>query len=110
MNNQQQSSALHFKSVSYSGIEPGPRLIVLGAVHGNETCGERAIERVIGDIDQQRIAIKRGRVSFVPITNPLAHQRNQRAGDRNLNRNLCPTQTPVDFEDHIANWLCPLLA
>lgn len=110
MNAQQQSSSLHFKSVSYTGIAPGPRLIVLGAVHGNEICGARAIGRVIDDIDTRRIAIERGRITFVPITNPLAHQRAQRAGDRNLNRNLCPTNSPLDFEDHIANWLCPLLA
>jgi predicted deacylase len=31
-------------------------------------------------------------------------------GDRNLNRNLVPTDTPTEFEDRIANWLCPLLA
>jgi predicted deacylase len=31
-------------------------------------------------------------------------------GDRNLNRNLGPTNTPAEFEDRIANWLCPLLA
>jgi predicted deacylase len=31
-------------------------------------------------------------------------------GDRNLNRNLVPTDTPAEFEDRIANWLCPLLA
>jgi uncharacterized protein len=27
-----------------------------------------------------------------------------------LNRNLYPVAEPKDFEDHIANWLCPLLA
>lgn len=106
----QQSSSLHFKSVFFAGLKPGPRLIVLGAVHGNETCGARAIVRVIDDIDNHRVRIERGSVTFVPVTNPLAHQRKQRAGDRNLNRNLCPTDAPVDFEDHIANWLCPLLA
>jgi predicted deacylase len=31
-------------------------------------------------------------------------------GDRNLNRNLVPTDEPIEFEDRIANWLCPLLA
>jgi len=99
-----------FKSVTYAGTAPGPRLIVLGAVHGNETCGTRAIARIIDDIDSGRIRIERGTVTFVPVTNPLAYQLVRRAGDRNLNRNLCPTDTPVDFEDHVANWLCPLLA
>jgi hypothetical protein len=45
-----------------------------------------------------------------PVTNPLAYALHRRMGDRNLNRNLVPTDTPTDFEDRIANWLCPLLA
>ncbi len=51
-----------------------------------------------------------GQVTFVPIANPLAYSRHERAGDRNLNRNLYPTASPQDFEDHVANWLCPMLA
>lgn len=104
------TSEFHFKSVSYAGITPGPRLIILGAVHGNETCGTQAIARVLDDIDNGRLLIVSGLVTFVPITNPLAYQRRDRAGDRNLNRNLYPVPAPKNFEDHIANWLCPLLA
>jgi uncharacterized protein len=48
-------------------------------------------------------------VTFVPITNPKAYAQNTRNGDRNLNRRLRPTDEPKEFEDHIANWLCPLL-
>ena len=100
----------HFQSLSFTGLAPGPRLIVLGAVHGNETCGTRAIRRVIGEIESGQLGIVAGCVTFVPVTNPLAYARHQRMGDRNLNRNLIPTETPVEFEDRIANWLCPLLA
>jgi predicted deacylase len=46
----------------------------------------------------------------VPVTNPLAAALDTRSGDRNLNRNLRPTAVPQDFEDRIANVLCPLLA
>jgi len=102
--------SLHFQSVSFSGLEPGTRLIVLGAVHGNETCGTQAIRRVIAEIESGQLNIVAGSVTFVPVTNPLAYARHQRMGDRNLNRNLVPTETPVEFEDRIANWLCPLLA
>ena len=56
------------------------------------------------------LAILRGRVTFVPVTNPLAYAKGERAGDRNLNRNLGPVAEPADYEDHVANWLCPLLA
>ena len=94
----------------FRALEPGPRLIVLGAVHGNETCGSRAIWRVLDEIDSGALVLRRGSVSFVPVTNPLAYQRQQRMGDRNLNRNLYPNTQPRDFEDRIANVLCPLLA
>jgi predicted deacylase len=102
--------SLYFQSVSFTGMAPGARLIVLGAVHGNETCGTQAIRRVIGEIESGQLALRAGSVTFVPITNPLAYARQQRMGDRNLNRNLVPTDEPVEFEDRIANWLCPLLA
>ena len=104
------SANLHFKSVTYRGLRPGPRLIVLGAVHGNETCGTQAIGRVLGEIDSGALEIIAGEATFVPITNPLAYRLGQRAGERNLNRNLAPSSQPRDFEDRIANWLCPLLA
>lgn len=110
MNQARSIPDIHFKSVSYAGREPGPRLIVTGAVHGNETCGTAGITRVMGEIDSGALPVVRGTVTFVPVTNPLAHARGERAGERNLNRNLGPKAEPVDFEDHVANWLCPLLA
>ncbi len=99
----------HFKAVSYQTIRPGPRLLVLGAVHGNETAGTKGILRVLGEIDAKTLSLAAGSVTFVPITNPLAYEKCQRAGERNLNRNLAPTTEPREFEDHVANWLCPLM-
>jgi predicted deacylase len=104
------TDSLQFKSVTYAGLAAGPRLVVTGAVHGNETCGPRAILRVIEDLDAKRLVIAAGTATFVPVANPLAYAKGERAGDRNLNRNLAPTDNPADFEDHVANWLCPLLA
>ena len=101
---------LSFKSVTFEALGPGPRLVVSGAVHGNETCGTRAIERVMREIDSGVISITAGLVTFVPIANPLAYARGERMGERNLNRNLFPRDDPADFEDRIANRLCPLLA
>ena len=49
-------------------------------------------------------------MTFVPVTNPLAYAEKRRSGDRNLNRKLQPSASPREFEDHVANWLCPLLA
>src|SRR6201995_1390653 len=48
------------ESVSFAGLQPGPRLIVTGAVHGNEICGPQAIGRAIADCRAGKIAIRRG--------------------------------------------------
>ena len=98
------------KSVRYAGHALGPKLILTGAVHGNEVAGTIAIQRVMAELDAGRLAIVAGSVTLVPICNPLAYSLNRRAGDRNLNRALEPTDTLREYEDHIANWLCPLLA
>lgn len=87
-----------------------PRLIVLGAVHGNETCGTRAIQHLLADLDAGALCIERGLLTLVPVANPLACAMGQRCGQRNLNRRLQPTPEPTEFEDHVANLLCPWLA
>jgi uncharacterized protein len=99
-----------FKSIVYAGTRAGTRLIVLGAVHGNETCGTHAIERVARELDSGTLRLQAGRLTLVPVTNALAYAQQHRAGDRNLNRKLAPTDAPREYEDHVANWLCPLLA
>ena len=100
----------YFKSVSFSSPTAGIRILISGAVHGNEICGSVAIQRVIAEIENQQLQLISGTVTFIPITNSLAYQRGQRNGDRNLNRRLRPSADPQEFEDHIANWLCPLMA
>ncbi|MDB5966001.1 MAG: succinylglutamate desuccinylase [Polaromonas sp.] len=99
----------HLRSHTFHGLAPGPRLLILGAVHGNEVCGALAIAQVLRDIEAGMLDIRRGTVTFVPVTNPLAYQLGRRTGDRNLNRNMAPSAIPQDFEDRIANALCPLL-
>ncbi len=99
-----------FKSLHYAGALPGPRLIVTGAVHGNEVCGTQAIARLAAELDAGTLRIQHGALTLVPICNPLAYHLGQRQGQRNLNRALAPTATPREYEDQVANWLCPLLA
>ncbi len=103
-------SNTHLRIHRIAGLAPGPRLIVTGAVHGNEVAGTIGIRRVLEEIDRGEIEIVRGSVTFVPVCNPLAYNQQRRMGDRNLNRRLQPTAVPQDFEDRIANVLCPLLA
>ena len=100
---------LPFQAISFSAVLPGKRVLILGAVHGNELAGMHGIRRVVGEIESGALEIINGTVTFVPITNPMAYALKRRVGDRNLNRNLAPTDAPTEFEDHIANWLCPLM-
>ena len=99
-----------FQAIRFVSPIKGPRLIVTAAVHGNETCGTFAIARLIQQFEHGELKLKNGALTFVPVTNPKAYRLQRRNGDRNLNRRLIPTDTPTQYEDHIANWLCPLLA
>jgi uncharacterized protein len=94
----------------FQSLQRGPRLLVLGAVHGNEVCGSLAIRRVLAEFASGQLRLKRGRVSFVPVTNALAFSKGKREGDRNLNRDFRPAVVPSDNEDRIANVLAPILA
>lgn len=94
----------------FEAFTPGPRLIVTGAVHGNETAGTRGIMRVLGELLRGELEVLRGSLTLVPICNPMAYREGRRAGERNLNRRLLPTAAPQDYEDRIANVLCPWLA
>ena len=104
----------NLRSHRIDGLRRGPRLIVTGAVHGNETAGTQGIRRVLNEIDRSEIEITRGSVTFVPVCNPLAYNNQRRMGDRNLNRRLQPKDpkdpTPQDNEDRIARVLCGWLA
>ena len=90
---------LPFQSISFTAVLPGKRLLILGAVHGNEVAGTHGIRRVIDEIESGALEILHGTVTFVPITNPMAYALKRRVGDRNLNRNLAPTDMPTEFED-----------
>lgn len=94
----------------FACLQTGPRLIVLGAVHGNEICGSLAIERLRAALESGALRLRCGSLTLVPVVNPLAQQLQRRHGDRNLNRNLRTSADPQDYEDHIANVLCPWLA
>src|SRR3954453_7515450 len=97
------------ETVCFTGLQPGPKLIVTGAVHGNETCGPQAINRAIADCRSGGIAIRRGHVTFLPVTNAKAYRQGTRAGDRNLNRDLRERAIALSNEDLVGNVLWGLL-
>ena len=100
----------HLRVHQFAGLQPGPRFIVTGAVHGNEIAGTNALSEIVRQLDVGELTLLRGTLTVVPIVNPLAHRLQRREGERNLNRNLRPPAVPQDFEDLIARQLCPLFA
>ena len=103
-----QPEVLHWQT--WSALAPGPSLLVLGAVHGNEVCGAHAIVRAIDELARGHLQLLRGRLTLVPVANPRAFAQNTREGERNLNRHFLPQPAPQDYEDRITNQLAPLLA
>lgn len=98
------------QSHTFQSPAPGPRLVVLGGVHGDETCGTVAIGRVRTELESGGFGLRCGELTLVPVANPLARQRGRREGERNLNRSFQPDPQPADYEARITNLLCPLLA
>lgn len=98
-----------FQIVRFEAPKPGKHLLVLGAVHGDEICGPAAIDALVPEIASGALPLVAGRVTFVPVCNPQAYAQGQRYIDHNLNRDLRRREKPVDYEDHLANLLCPLL-
>lgn len=62
------------------GDKVGPRLAIFAAIHGNETVGVKAFEKL-----SPNIHIDSGEVHFV-IANPLALEANKRQVNANMNR------------------------
>ncbi|WP_102224869.1 L,D-transpeptidase family protein [Acidimangrovimonas sediminis] len=97
------------ESVTFRALHPGPKLLITGAVHGNEPCGPAAIDRAISAFRSGALRLTRGQVTFVPVMNPLAWAQNTREGMRNLNRDLCERPVPEDNEDRLGNVICPIM-
>lgn len=94
---------------SFEAAQKGPKLLILGGVHGNETCGTLALHKLIGDLQAGKVQLKAGALTCIPLCNPQARILGQRFVDRNLNRDLSPKAAPACYEDHVANLLCPHL-
>lgn len=72
--------------------EPGPTLMVLGGVHGDEIAGWRAAERLVAEYRPDR-----GRLVVVPRANAAAVEANRRGAPdlSDLNRRFPTGQAPV---------------
>jgi predicted deacylase len=103
---------MHYSTIqqtTFHSLNHGQHMVVLGAVHGNEPCGAAAIRMVIDHFTTGKWQLTRGKVTFVPICNPLAYIQGTRFVERNLNRHFYPKPLRVEYEDAIDPILCALL-
>jgi predicted deacylase len=79
-----------------------PRVLITGAVHGDEVVGTYAIQNAISGFDRRTI---KGSVLFLPVANPLAYRCRERASpvDRvDLNR-VFPGNEEGSVSERLAN-------
>lgn len=95
-----------FKKYVFEGKENGPNILILGAVHGNETAGTFAQQEIIQELSSKPSLFQKGRVTFIPIVNEAAQKKDVRGVDENLNRVIKYHDNPVSNEEKIANLLC----
>lgn len=81
-----------------SGPTPGPTLVGIGGVHGNEPAGVRALVSVLESLDQAGRGLKRGRFQAV-LGNRSALAAGVRFVDRDLNRMWLEEGGGDDVED-----------
>ena len=94
-----------FKSYTFDSQVQGKHLLILGAVHGNETAGVFAQQEIMQEIKSNKIKLKSGKITFIPIVNEKANTLDTRFVDENLNRVIKFHQNPSKHEEFIANQL-----
>lgn len=98
------------KKYTFKSNCAGYNILFLGAVHGNEPAGPKAMFKVIEKFACGALSPFKGSVSFIPVCNPLAFERGVRQIDENLNRVLRQYEHPQTYEQNIANELVGYIA
>ena len=70
--------------------QAGPKLMISGAVHGNEKAGPTALNKLIDLIESGVVTIDKGSLTIVPVCNPKAFEQDVRFVEYNLNRSMYP--------------------
>lgn len=93
----------------FRGEKDGISLLILAAVHGNETAGTQACFRIIDEFNSGALRLTGGHLTLVPVCNPEAYRKDVRSIDENLNRVIKMHDNPQSYEQRLANEICPLI-
>ena len=92
----------------FRGEKDGISLLILAAVHGNETAGTKACFRIIDEFNRGALRLTGGHLTLVPVCNPEAYRKDVRSIDENLN--LMSRDWPMKFVRLfgaiVLRWIC----
>src|SRR5690242_8836241 len=95
------------KSKTIVGAQPGPRLLIVAGVHGDEYEPMEAVRRLIADITPEQL---KGSVTLVPCVNEAAFRRASRVGEDQLDlARVCPGRPDGSITERIAHALSELI-
>lgn len=78
--------------------QKGEKVLVLGAIHGNEVAGPIACEKLMEKLNSGEIKLLKGSLSLVSVANPKAHEKDVRQIEENLNRVINFWEKPDTYE------------
>lgn len=96
-------------TVSFDSLVPGPRLLFLGGVHGDENPGMLALSKILADLQAGKIRLLRGKVTIAARVNAGAAKRGLHFLEENLNRLVKRHDAPATHEQILANELVALI-
>lgn len=96
-------------SYHFESGEAGPRLLILGGIHGNETCGQVALNTLKAELEGGRVKLLKGSLTLVPHANPWACAADVRYVEKNLNRVIGHHKNPEAYEERIAPQIATLI-
>lgn len=95
-----------------TGIE-GPTLLLLGAVHGNEPGGTKAIQKIQDQLKEKALQLKCGKIIMVPQVNKKAGEDGLRYLDQDFNRILnqetLHKKAGLTHEEKLVHLLAPVM-
>lgn len=93
-------------SYHFDSGNAGPHLLLLGGVHGNEVCGQVALQALVHELESGELPLKAGKVTLIPQCNPWACASNVRYVEKNLNRVIGRHEAPQAYEERVAGIIC----
>jgi len=87
----------------YNTNKKWPKILFIWAIHWNEKCWTRAINKIINSIEKKQIELLSWEITFIAIANPDAYKNNVRYIDINLNRVIKEKKEAKLYEEKLAN-------